>query len=94
MQDLGRFPWKVKINATRQAPGRIIRPPESNAEGRAVDARDAEMKARGVIVGGGFLQPSSAATTIKVRDGEVLVSDGALPMRLAASRVSGSVGSV
>ncbi|HYK67447.1 MAG TPA: YciI family protein [Streptosporangiaceae bacterium] len=49
----------------------------ADAEGdAAVDAWDAEMKARGVLVGGGFLRPTSAATTVKVRDGEVLVSDG------------------
>jgi hypothetical protein len=45
-------------------------------ETRAVEAWDAEMKARGILVGGGFLRPTSAATTIKVRNGEVLVSDG------------------
>jgi hypothetical protein len=50
--------------------------PESDEETRAVEAWDAEMKARGVLVGGGFLRPTSSATTIKVRDGEVLVTDG------------------
>jgi hypothetical protein len=50
--------------------------PESNEESRAVEAWDAEMNARGILVGGGFLRPTSAATTIKVRDGQVLVSDG------------------
>jgi hypothetical protein len=50
--------------------------PESDEEARAVEAWDAEMKARGILVGGGFLQPTSAATTVRVRDGEVLVSDG------------------
>jgi hypothetical protein len=49
---------------------------ESDDEIRAVEAWDAEMKARGVLVGGGFLRPTSSATTIKVRDGEVLVTDG------------------
>jgi hypothetical protein len=47
-----------------------------NEEGRAVEAWDAEMKARGILVGGGFLRPTSSATTVKVRNGEVLVSDG------------------
>jgi hypothetical protein len=50
--------------------------PETDEETRAVEAWDAEMKARGILVGGGFLQPTSSATTIKVRNGEVLVSDG------------------
>jgi hypothetical protein len=50
--------------------------PEVDEEIRAVEAWDAEMKARGVLVGGGFLRPTSSATTVKVRDGDVLVSDG------------------
>jgi hypothetical protein len=50
--------------------------PESNKETLAVEAWDTEMSARGILVGGGFLQPTRAATTIKVRNGEVLVSDG------------------
>jgi hypothetical protein len=48
----------------------------SDEEARAVRLWDEEMKARGVLVGGGFLQPTSAATSIQVRNGEVLVSDG------------------
>jgi len=48
----------------------------SDEETQAVEAWDAEMKVRGILVGGGFLRPTSSATTIKVRDGEVLVSDG------------------
>lgn len=49
---------------------------DSDEETQAVEAWDAEMKARGILVGGGFLRPTSSATTVKVRDGEVLVSDG------------------
>jgi hypothetical protein len=49
---------------------------DTDDETRAVAAWDAEMTARGVLVGGGFLRPASSATTIKVRDGQVLVSDG------------------
>jgi hypothetical protein len=45
-------------------------------EDRAVEAWDAEMKERGILVGGGFLRPTSDATTVKVRDGRVLVADG------------------
>jgi len=47
-----------------------------NAEAQAVEAWDAEMKARGILVGGGFLRPTSSATTVKVRDSQVLVTDG------------------
>jgi hypothetical protein len=35
-----------------------------------------EMAARGVIRGGGGLRPPSDATTVRVRDGSVLLSDG------------------
>src|SRR5579859_7761232 len=36
----------------------------------------AEVHARGIRRGGARLRPSSAASTVRVRDGEVLVSDG------------------
>jgi len=49
---------------------------DGDEETRAVEAWDAEMEARGVLVGGGFLQPTSSATTVRVRDGKVLVGDG------------------
>jgi hypothetical protein len=49
---------------------------EIDEETQVVEAWDAEMKSRGILVGGGFLRPSSSATTIKVRGGQVLVSDG------------------
>jgi hypothetical protein len=35
-----------------------------------------EMQARGVRLQGGRLRPAGAATTVRVRDGEVLLSDG------------------
>jgi len=35
-----------------------------------------EMERRGVIRGGGGLRPPSDATTIRVREGEVLLTDG------------------
>jgi hypothetical protein len=45
-------------------------------EDRAVQAWDAEMKSRGILVGGAALRSSGTATTLRVRAGEVLVSDG------------------
>jgi hypothetical protein len=39
-------------------------------------AWDAETYARGVKLAGGRLQPASVARTVRVRDGEVLVTDG------------------
>jgi hypothetical protein len=50
--------------------------PAAVAEGQAIDAWDAEMTARGILVGGGRLRPTGFATTVQVRRGEVLVSDG------------------
>ncbi|MBO0839720.1 MAG: YciI family protein [Sciscionella sp.] len=35
-----------------------------------------EMTERGVIVGGAGLRPPNEATTVRVRDGEVLITDG------------------
>ena len=35
-----------------------------------------EMGARGVLQGGERLKPAASATTVRVRDGEVLTSDG------------------
>jgi hypothetical protein len=35
-----------------------------------------EMTARGVLQGGERLRPTSDATTVRVRDGEILTSDG------------------
>jgi hypothetical protein len=41
-----------------------------------IEAWDTEMLARGILVGGGRLRPISATTTMRVRDGELLVTDG------------------
>jgi hypothetical protein len=43
---------------------------------RAIDAWDAEMEERGVLVGGARLRTISHATTVRTRNGEVLISDG------------------
>jgi hypothetical protein len=45
-------------------------------EDSAIAAWDAEMQARAVKLSGGFLQPAREARTVRVRDGDVLVSDG------------------
>ena len=42
----------------------------------AQDAWDAEMKARGVMLSGARLAPVRDARTVRVRGGEVLVTDG------------------
>jgi hypothetical protein len=47
-----------------------------SAAAQAQQAWDAETDARGVKLGGGGLRPSGEARTVRVRDGEVLVTDG------------------
>jgi hypothetical protein len=53
----------------------ILSPAEVHALPQ-IQAWDAEVDARGIRRGGARLRPSSAASTVRVRDGEVLVSDG------------------
>jgi hypothetical protein len=45
-------------------------------EDRERDAWDEEMDARGILVGGGVLRAPRATTTLRVRDGGLLVTDG------------------
>ena len=45
-------------------------------ESQALDAWDAEMTARGILVGGAVLGPVRDTTTLRTRGGELLVSDG------------------
>jgi hypothetical protein len=49
---------------------------EDPAETREREAWDAEMIKRGILVGGGVLRPPRETTTVRVREGEVLVVDG------------------
>ncbi|WP_283136484.1 YciI family protein [Rhizohabitans arisaemae] len=55
-------------------------PETSGSEGSAdlpgCDGWAAEMARRGVLLGGAGLQPSGTATTVRVRDDEVLIVDG------------------
>jgi hypothetical protein len=50
--------------------------PEDLEEERAIDAWAAEMDARGVTLYGGFLRPPADAVTVRVRDHQVLRTDG------------------
>jgi len=43
---------------------------------RELEAWDEEMEARGVLVGGGVLKAPRTSTTLRVRDGELLITDG------------------
>ncbi len=49
---------------------------EDQEEERALEAWDAEMLARGILVGGARLKPVRDTTTLRVRGGELLVTDG------------------
>ena len=51
-------------------------PEEGMAMMAAYDALTAELKEAGVFLGGEGLQPTSTATTVRVRDGEPLLTDG------------------
>ena len=53
--------------------GEEIEDPE---ETRIREAWDKEMRERGIHVGGGVLDRPRATTTLRVRDGKVLVTDG------------------
>jgi hypothetical protein len=50
--------------------------PEGNAEGQAYGTYTQELVAAGAMVSGDPLHGTEAATTVRVRDGETLTSDG------------------
>jgi hypothetical protein len=54
---------------------------------RELDAWDEEMEARGILIGGGVLRAPRATTTLRVRDGELLVIDG--PYAEAKEQIAG-----
>jgi hypothetical protein len=51
-------------------------PDETNAEMAGYMAFGEEMGAKGILTGGERLRPATDATTVRVRDGEVLTADG------------------
>jgi hypothetical protein len=53
-----------------------LSPEEGAAMGRDTDAWVSEMDSRGVRLQGNQLCPVSDATTVRMRNGEVLISDG------------------
>ena len=53
-----------------------LSPEESAATLAEYGAFSQEMAARGVLQGGERLRPTTDATTVRVRDGEVVTSDG------------------
>jgi hypothetical protein len=57
----------------RDEDGKEIEDPE---ETRIREAWDEEMRERGILVGGGVLDRPAKTTTLRVRDGKVLITDG------------------
>jgi hypothetical protein len=66
-----KFLMMVRIDETHQ-----MTPEESEAHMREVGAWVEGLSARGVRLIGGRLRPAADATVVRVRDGELLVSDG------------------
>jgi hypothetical protein len=50
--------------------------PADTDEDREREAWDDEMVTRGILVGGGVLASPRSSTTLKVRDGQLLITDG------------------
>ncbi len=48
----------------------------TDAEDRVLEEWDAEMVDRGILVGGGRLRPPAETTTLQVRGGELVKTDG------------------
>jgi hypothetical protein len=48
----------------------------SPEDDRAMTTWDEEMDSRGILIGGGRLALPRASTTLRVRDGELLITDG------------------
>jgi hypothetical protein len=59
-----------------EAAGAKMTHEEQTAEMAAYNAFGEEAGARGVLAGGDALHPTSSATTVRVRDGKTLTTDG------------------
>jgi hypothetical protein len=53
-----------------------VSPDERSARFEAFSRFQQEMYARGVLLGGERLRPSTATTTVRVRDGNLVIADG------------------
>jgi hypothetical protein len=72
-----RFPMKKYLLSVYAVEGQPVPSQESIDQAyRDVDALNAELQAAGAWVFAGGLHPSSSATVLQVRDGEVLTTDG------------------
>jgi hypothetical protein len=61
---------------TEEATDAAMGPDETSARMAGYTAFGEEMGSKGVLLGGERLRPTTDATTVRVRDGEVLTSDG------------------
>jgi hypothetical protein len=66
----------VLMICTDENAEQALSPKESSAHLAEYGAFAEEMGRRGVLTGGERLRPTTDATTVRVRDGEVLTSDG------------------
>jgi hypothetical protein len=66
----------VLMICTDEAADAAMGPDEMSAMMAGYGAFGEEMGSRGVLQGGERLRPTTDATTVRVRDGEVLTSDG------------------
>ena len=66
----------VLMICTDEATEAAASPDETSSMMAAYMAFGEEMGSRGVLQGGERLRPTTDATTVRVRDGEVLTSDG------------------
>jgi hypothetical protein len=64
------------INCTDEDAIGALRAEDSSAALAEYAALSDELDRRGVLLGGARLRPTTDATTVRVRDGEVLVADG------------------
>jgi len=54
----------------------VISPEERSVRFAAFTAFAEQMRARGVLLGGEPLRPTTTATTVRVRDGDLVIADG------------------
>jgi hypothetical protein len=66
----------ILLICTDEAGDQAMSPAEGEAQMAGYMKFGEDMTKRGVLVGGERLHPTSDATTVQVRDGEVLTSDG------------------
>ena len=67
---------KQYLLAVHNVEGEVTSPEEMQQAYKAVDEFNAELQARGAWVFAGGLHPADTATVVRVKDGDVLTTDG------------------